>query len=55
MLLTPISPIGITTQGIQQPPQHRLVNNTDLSPSVSNINIPINLPIIQMKTFKECW
>ncbi len=26
---TPISPTGISTQGLHQPPQHRLVNNTN--------------------------
>src|SRR5215211_197554 len=37
---TPISPTGISTQGLHQPPQHRLVNNndTDSTSSISNIN-----------------
>jgi len=37
---TPISPSGISTQGLHQPPQHRLVNNsnTDSTSSISNIN-----------------
>jgi hypothetical protein len=37
---TPISPTGISTQGLHQPPQHRLVNNnnTDSTSSISNTN-----------------
>jgi hypothetical protein len=35
---TPISPTGISTQGLHQPPQHRLVNNTDSTSTISNIN-----------------
>jgi hypothetical protein len=29
----PISPTGISTQGLQQPPEHRIINNS---------NIPVN-------------
>src|SRR5215211_906060 len=35
---TPISPTGISTQGLHQPPQHRLVNNNDSHTTISNIN-----------------
>lgn len=42
---TPISPSGISTQGLHQPPQHKLEknnnnnnNNTDSTSSISNIN-----------------
>jgi hypothetical protein len=40
---TPISPTGISTQGLHQPPQHRLVNNsnnnnTDSTSGISNMN-----------------
>jgi hypothetical protein len=35
---TPISPTGISTQGLHQPPQHRLTNNTINSTSNTTSN-----------------
>ena len=45
-MVRPISPTGISTQGLHQPSQHRLENNSDSTTTISNLknnNKPVNI------------